>query len=124
MNADDHSIRERAYRIWEQEGRPEGRAEHHWFQAKEIVAIEDIRPQAFRSAEVVEAPPLELPPSVTDEPERLSDAEGGGIENEPISEIETIRRTLEVPKERRGETVPISNEEGALGGTAGWRPNR
>jgi len=27
-------IRERAYRIWVDEGRPEGRALHHWAQAK------------------------------------------------------------------------------------------
>ncbi|WP_209768506.1 DUF2934 domain-containing protein [Azospirillum rugosum] len=29
----DRLIRERAYLIWEREGRPEGRADAHWFQA-------------------------------------------------------------------------------------------
>jgi hypothetical protein len=29
----DQAIRERAYRIWEQEGRPEGRHADHWHQA-------------------------------------------------------------------------------------------
>ena len=27
---EEHAIRERAYLIWEREGRPEGRAEEHW----------------------------------------------------------------------------------------------
>lgn len=29
----DHQIRRRAYEIWEQQGRPHGRAEAHWDQA-------------------------------------------------------------------------------------------
>ena len=29
----DQLIRERAYAIWEREGRPNGRADAHWFQA-------------------------------------------------------------------------------------------
>jgi hypothetical protein len=34
-------IRRRAYQLWEQEGRPEGRADVHWDQATELVAIEE-----------------------------------------------------------------------------------
>ena len=30
----DEKIASRAYQIWLQEGRPEGRSEEHWFQAK------------------------------------------------------------------------------------------
>ena len=39
---DDHErrVRERAYRIWEEEGRPNGRADTHWEMARELVAIE------------------------------------------------------------------------------------
>ena len=29
----DHRVRQRAYALWEQEGRPEGRDRHHWEQA-------------------------------------------------------------------------------------------
>jgi hypothetical protein len=36
----EQRIRERAYRLWEQEGRPEGRADVHWDEATELVAIE------------------------------------------------------------------------------------
>lgn len=41
MDEREERIRERAHRLWEEEGRPDGRAEDHWFQAKEIVALED-----------------------------------------------------------------------------------
>ena len=37
----EQRIRARAYRIWEEEGRPEGRAEVHWDMARELIAIED-----------------------------------------------------------------------------------
>ena len=33
-------VRERAYRIWEEEGRPEGREADHWERARELVAQE------------------------------------------------------------------------------------
>lgn len=139
MQTDDSRIRERAHRLWEEEGRPEGRAESHWFQAKEIVAIEEGRPEMFKRVDAAEATPVEPIealtnagefPTLTDQGEmeipqrRLSDAEGGDIENEPISEIETIHRTLEVPAKRRGKKVPVSDQEGAMGGVAGIRPGR
>jgi hypothetical protein len=34
-------IRERAYAIWEREGRPEGGAERHWTQAEEELRAEE-----------------------------------------------------------------------------------
>ena len=33
-------IRDRAYRIWEDEGRPDGKAEDHWNKAREQVEAE------------------------------------------------------------------------------------
>lgn len=40
---DDHEqrVRERAYRIWQEQGCPEGQAEAHWELASELVAIEE-----------------------------------------------------------------------------------
>ncbi|MBZ9936981.1 DUF2934 domain-containing protein [Mesorhizobium sp. BR1-1-16] len=35
-------IRRKAYELWEAEGRPEGRAQLHWDEAKEIIAVEDV----------------------------------------------------------------------------------
>ncbi len=41
--ADDYEerVRARAYRLWQEEGCPEGRADAHWELARELVAIED-----------------------------------------------------------------------------------
>lgn len=41
MDDIEKRIRDRAYKLWEEEGRPEGRQEAHWQMAREIVAIED-----------------------------------------------------------------------------------
>ena len=48
MKQIDTLIRERAYAIWEREGRPEGRERHHWEQAaREVLAAgEAPRPSA------------------------------------------------------------------------------
>jgi hypothetical protein len=40
------ALRERAYLIWEREGRPEGRADLHWEMAREELATERNRPLA------------------------------------------------------------------------------
>ena len=37
---DEHHIRQRAYEIWEREGRPEGRASVHWQEAEREVEDE------------------------------------------------------------------------------------
>ena len=36
----EHRIREHAYRLWEQQGRPHGRHEDHWLQASQEVGDE------------------------------------------------------------------------------------
>jgi hypothetical protein len=41
MTDDEKRIRTRAHRIWEEEGRPEGRAEIHWNMARELIAVEE-----------------------------------------------------------------------------------
>lgn len=37
----EQRIRVRAHKIWEEEGRPEGRDEVHWHMARELIALED-----------------------------------------------------------------------------------
>src|SRR4029453_19588809 len=39
-------IRARAYAIWEEEGRPEGKHLEHWLQAKRLIAAEELRAAA------------------------------------------------------------------------------
>jgi len=41
----DERIRIRAYEIWQREGRPEGRHEHHWVAAKREIDEEDAAEQ-------------------------------------------------------------------------------
>ena len=40
MDDTEQRIRERAHRLWEEEGRPEGRELDHWEQARSLVGIE------------------------------------------------------------------------------------
>jgi hypothetical protein len=44
----ERRIRERAYQIWEEEGRPEGKAEEHWEKARMIVLIEESLPTMLK----------------------------------------------------------------------------
>ena len=43
---ESHSTAERAYRIWEQMGRPEGQALEHWARAEAEIASERTAPPA------------------------------------------------------------------------------
>jgi hypothetical protein len=48
MEADrEDKIRARAYQLWEEEGRPEGSAEQHWFTAKESLAVEESQEDTY-----------------------------------------------------------------------------
>ncbi len=40
----EERIRERAYELWEQNGRTEGQAEEHWHQARREIGAEDEEP--------------------------------------------------------------------------------
>lgn len=41
----ERRIRERAYRLWIEEGQPQGKAEAHWELARIAIALEDAKPQ-------------------------------------------------------------------------------
>ncbi len=43
-NGIETRVRERAYSLWEQAGRPEGRAEEYWYRARSELAAEDGEP--------------------------------------------------------------------------------
>lgn len=58
MSADmDKSIRERAYDIWENEGRPEGRSEQHWEQARAELTDQNQSTSATGKRKPAEAKP-------------------------------------------------------------------
>ncbi|OQP85346.1 hypothetical protein BTR14_15690 [Rhizobium rhizosphaerae] len=46
MSIDEDKIRARAYRLWEEEGRPQGRHDHHWQQALSEVTGQSGSPQS------------------------------------------------------------------------------
>jgi hypothetical protein len=46
MTDKEHEIRARAYRIWEEEGQPHGRADDHWHRAaSELAALMPAQPE-------------------------------------------------------------------------------
>ncbi len=50
----ERRIRERAYALWEEDGRPEGRADEYWERARRFIAAEDDP----KSPDMVADPPL------------------------------------------------------------------
>ncbi len=79
MTSRDEQIRIQAHALWEQEGKPEGRAEAHWDMAREILAQKDgYLDTTTPVAEAVEAPAEEAAiqdnlgsfPTLTDQDEQ------------------------------------------------------
>ena len=50
MSEHDHSLRELAYRLWEEAGCPDGRSDEFWFTALEILSSEPRPPEAPEAA--------------------------------------------------------------------------
>jgi hypothetical protein len=67
----EQRIRERAYLLWLEEGRPEGRAEAHW----KIACMLDAEREAYVDAEGEDSFPASDPPSHTPV---TGDRQGGG----------------------------------------------
>jgi DUF2934 family protein len=60
MAADlDIRIRQRAYEMWRQEGRPEGKAERHWELAKFAISLEDAQPEMLKPIASPKSEPIE-----------------------------------------------------------------
>jgi hypothetical protein len=72
----ERRIRERAYRLWQEEGCPAGRSDVHWDMASELVAIEDNQKLATE--------PVPSPDAL-------------GPTGEPIEPIEAVENAGEFP---------------------------
>ena len=70
----DERVRHRAYRLWMEEGCPDGRSDVHWQKARELVAIEDNQKLTTKRAPDPERP--------------------GG---EPVEPLEVVENTGEFP---------------------------
>ncbi len=93
VNRDDE-IRARAYQLWEEEGRPEGRAEQHWFTAKETLAVEDNQESTY------------LPIDSGTEPEPIEAVENAG--EFPTLTDQGDQQIPHHPKRGEGAT-PVNN---------------
>jgi hypothetical protein len=58
---DQERIRQRAHEIWERDGRPEGRREEHWAQARREIEAEDSGGAAAGPATPDDAPTVTAP---------------------------------------------------------------
>jgi hypothetical protein len=76
MHDFEQRVRERAYRMWQEAGCPEGRADEHWDKARELVAIEDNQ-------------------KITTKP--LVNPSAAGPFGEPIEPVETLENAGEFP---------------------------
>lgn len=58
---DDTRIRERAYELWESEGRPDGRHEEHWQQARRELDGGEAAPAADGTPDAAPGPDAGIP---------------------------------------------------------------
>jgi len=71
-------IRERAHRMWLDEGRPDGHAGRHWDLAKMAIALEDARGEMLKPIESPTSEPIDAWvnqgefPTLTDQGEQMA----------------------------------------------------
>jgi Protein of unknown function (DUF2934) len=78
----EQRIRERAFQIWEEEGRPQGRDKEHWELAKFIIAQQDGLAWTLEPATAPGPEPIENQgefPTLVDQGEGLPPAEWGRL---------------------------------------------
>jgi hypothetical protein len=81
-------IRDKAHKLWEEAGRPEGRAAEHWEKARTLVAIEDDR-TSLKPIEQASSEPLEVQDNLGESPGALTDQ--GERLQVPSEDIATTR---------------------------------
>ena len=102
----ERRIRERAYRIWLDEGQPEGRAENHWQLAEFAIAKED----GLSWSPVRPAPQSETPPGVGHaqgpKPSYQNDGENVVPRKEPFAQSgPPLRRRLTATARMNGDAA-------------------
>jgi hypothetical protein len=74
-------VEQRAYELWEREGRPEGRHDHHWAEAERQIAAEHAQPAPGAAAAALAKHSADASPPAA----RSSDAPGQPKPNPPAS---------------------------------------
>jgi hypothetical protein len=109
----EERIRARAHRLWEEEGRPEGRAEAHWEQARLIVALEDAQHTILKPVQAPEAEPIELVrnlgefPTPTDQGEEQTYPSSSSTAGEPL--FESTEPTLAAQEQLIAPPSPVGS---------------
>lgn len=88
---DDAQIREAAYRLWQDEGQPEGRDQDHWSKAVEALTPEQI------------ASPAETPAEVTVKPARKPVAKAAAKAAKPVVKKEAKPKAPAKPRKAKAE---------------------
>ncbi len=90
----DERIRERAYAIWEEEGRPEGNDFQHWLRAVEEIRAESRElPEADAGQTVAETTPKQSQPAAPVVPDSLHAAPMAGASAAPAAQGSAVRAT-------------------------------
>lgn len=95
MDEIEARIREKAHKLWEDAGRPEGRAAEHWEQARTLVAIEDDR-TSLKPVRETTSEPLEIQDNLGESPGALTDQ--GDRMQVPSEEIAARTQAREAPR--------------------------
>jgi len=106
--ADEKEIAQKAYRLWEAEGRPEGRDVAHWHQAEQDVSEPVTQPVAEEAPDIAPDGASDLDPAAASDIEPAADpdlaSEAGIAPAETSGEVAKPKRTRK-PKVVADESV-------------------
>jgi hypothetical protein len=109
-------IRDKAHKLWEEAGRPEGRAAEHWEKARTLVAIEDDR-TSLKPIEQASSEPLEIQDNLGESPGALTDqGERMQVPSEDIATTRTKPRAAARKPAARSAGGSKSAQAGSPGG--------
>jgi len=123
MDDKEQRIRDVAYRLWQEDGRPEGRAEEHWRRACEIVAKEEkggaktSSKRAPRSSKSAKSAPSSSPASAspprasakTAKPATTSRSRSGSAgQSQAKAQPNTSETAVKEPPKRKAAAAPKS----------------
>ena len=97
---DNERIAKKAHELWEAEGRPHGRDQAHWDEAKEIIALQDSEPSTLMPASTgVDEPVEEKTVSLDNEGEAagLTDTGEHDLTSTAREPAVTVPKTADVP---------------------------
>src|SRR5690349_14190499 len=94
----EERIRERAYRLWLEEGQPDGKAEEHWEKARELLALESDPEEGKESLDegYNDSGPWGEPVE-----------EASILENQGEFPTTTDQGEQEIPKKRKAASAPL-----------------